>query len=84
MQGIGDDVRHSAMWCVEQALLHCGIRCVKPPGVRGPGAEGPAMAAASSGADHAVVVGKDKLEAGRMTLRDTSGGWAGEPDHRGD
>ena len=32
------------------------------------------MAAASAGADYAVIVGKDKLEAGRMTLRDMSVG----------
>ena len=31
------------------------------------------MAAASAGADYAVIVGKDELEAGRMTLRDMSG-----------
>ena len=31
-------------------------------------------AAASAGADHAVAVGKDELEAWRMTLRDMSGG----------
>jgi len=32
------------------------------------------MAAASAGADHAVIVGKDELEVGRMTLRDMSVG----------
>ena len=32
------------------------------------------MAAASVGADYAVIVGKDELDAWRLTLRDTSGG----------
>ena len=62
------------LWCAKEALLHCGIWYVGPPGLRGPGAEGPATAAASAGADHVVVVGKDELEAWRMTLRDMSGG----------
>ena len=32
------------------------------------------MAAASAGADYAVIVGKDELDARRLTLRDMFGG----------
>ena len=39
-----------------------------------PGAEGPAMATASAGAGYAVIVGKDELDAWRLTLRDMSVG----------
>ena len=42
--------------------------------VMGRGLKAQLKAAASAGADYAVIVGKDELDAGRMTLRDMSGG----------
>lgn len=42
--------------------------------VMGRGLKAQLKAAAGAGADYAVIVGKDELDAGRMTLRDLSGG----------
>lgn len=42
--------------------------------VMGRGLKAQLKAAAGAGADYAVIVGKDELDAGRMTLRDMSGG----------
>ncbi|MDD1762783.1 MAG: histidine--tRNA ligase [Methanothrix sp.] len=42
--------------------------------VMGRGLKAQLKAAASAGADYAVIVGKDELDAGRLTLRDMSGG----------